>query len=348
MNALFRHGLVIGKFSPLHFGHEFLIDRARAACESVTVLSYSRPELPRCDAASRLAWLRHRAPGVHAVVFDEEGLARWCRIRGVEPRSMPSNDAPDDAQRAFVAWVCLQLLRSRVDAVFTSEAYGDGLADFLTRAFAAAEPGHPGVVHRLVDLHRSAWPLRGTDVRAAPARWRHGVDPFVHADLVPRICIVGGESSGKTTLAHALAEALAAALVPEYGRTHWEQARRDLDLRELQIVAETQVAHEVAAAQSTPPYLVCDTSPLATLAYALLDHGRPSRRLVALSRRRYDLAVLCRPDFPFVQDGTRRSAAWRDAQHALSLELLRRRRLPFIEVSGSVQQRVEQVLGSLK
>ena len=209
MTKRFRHGLVVGKFSPLHRGHEFLIDSARAACERVTVLSYSKPEFPRCDATSRRAWLRHRALGVTAVVFDEKELARLCRIRGAEPRAMPRNDAPDDTQRAFVAWVCLQLLKVRVDAVFTSEVYGDGFAAFLSRAFANEDATHPGVVHHLVDQQRTIWPVRGTEVREAPARWRPWVDPFVYADLVRRICILGGESSGKTTpvsythLAHA-------------------------------------------------------------------------------------------------------------------------------------------------
>lgn len=348
MSGRFRHGLVVGKFSPLHRGHEFLIDSARTACDRVTVLSYSKPELPRCDAASRRAWLEHRAPGVTAVVFNESELARLCRTRGIEPRSMPCNDGPDDEQRAFVAWVCQRLLHDHVDAVFTSEAYGDGFAAFLSREFAKEDATHPGVAHYLVDPHRTTCPVRGTEVREAPARWRQWVDPFVYADLVPRICILGGESSGKTTLACALSQALGAALVPEYGRTHWEQTRQDLGLRDLEVVAGTQVAHEVQAAQLTPSYLVCDTSPLTTLVYALLDHGRPPRRLFTLSRRRYDHIVLCSPDIPFLQDGTRRDAAWRSAQHALTLALLRRRGLPFLEVSGSVDERVAQVLETLK
>jgi NadR type nicotinamide-nucleotide adenylyltransferase len=303
MSTLHRLGLVVGKFSPLHRGHEFLIQRASAACERVVVLSYSKPELAHCRASSRRAWLRHRLPGVRSVVLDDEELARLCRIRRVEPRTIPFNDAADDEQRAFVAWVCQRLLQWQVDAVFTSEAYGDGFAEYLSRAFRAADPDNAGVVHCAVDPSRSNYPVRGTDVRTDPARWRDRVDPFVYADLVRRICILGGESSGKTTLAGALAQTLGAALVPEFGRAYWEQTRQDLGLRELEFVARTQVAHEVEAAQTTPPCLVCDTSPLTTLAYALLDHGAPSRELVTLSRRRYDLIVLCSPDIPFKQDG---------------------------------------------
>jgi HTH-type transcriptional repressor of NAD biosynthesis genes len=349
MSVSLRHrlGLVVGKFSPLHHGHEFLIDSALAACEQVVVLSYSKPELPRCDAATRRAWLRQLFPGVRSVVLDDAELARLCRVCGVEPRELPPNDAADHAQRAFVAWLCQHVLRWPGDAVFTSEAYGYGFAEHLSQEFRAADGTHPGVVHRSVDPGRATYPVRGTDVRADPARWRDRVNPFVYADLVPRVCILGGESSGKTTLAGALAQALGAALVPEYGRTYWEQTRQDLSLPELEFVAQTQVAHEIAAAQATPPCVVCDTSPLSTLVYALLDHDAPSRKLVALSRRRYDLTVVCSPDFPFQQDGTRRDAAWRAAQHGTTLALLRRRGLPVLEVSGSVEARVAQVLEKL-
>ena len=45
-----------------------------------------------------------------------------------------------------------------------------------------------------------------------------------------RLALLGGESSGKTTLAIALAERLHVAWVPEYGRQRWEQCRRTLDV----------------------------------------------------------------------------------------------------------------------
>ena len=42
----YRTGLVVGKFSPLHRGHELVIGAAFAHCAEVVVLSYSRPEFP--------------------------------------------------------------------------------------------------------------------------------------------------------------------------------------------------------------------------------------------------------------------------------------------------------------
>jgi HTH-type transcriptional repressor of NAD biosynthesis genes len=348
VTAQFRHGLVVGKFSPLHRGHEFLITKARDACQQVTVLSYSKPELPRCNAQSRAAWLKHVAQATRVVVLDDVRLARMCRIRGLDQRAIPCNDATDDEQRDFVAWVCSKLLRIRVDAVFTSETYGDGFAAYLSSAFTRDGPGLVNVAHRMVDLHRRSYPVSATQVRAAPAQWIDSLDPYVFADLLPRVCILGGESSGKTTLAGALAQALGYVLIPEYGRTYWEQAGPELGLSDLERIAARQIELEVTAAQLVPTGLVCDTSPLTTLVYALLDHGRPTRQLVGLSRREYDLVVLCAPDFPFVQDGTRRDEPWRTAQHRLTLELLKRRGTSFITVCGPIHDRVSDVLTALK
>ncbi|MFO0291802.1 MAG: AAA family ATPase [Rhodospirillales bacterium] len=348
MSQRFRHGLVVGKFSPLHRGHEFLIGRARSACDDLTVLSWSKPELPRCSAAVRRAWLKCVFPGLRTLAMDDAEIARLCRIRGVEPRPLPPNDASDDTHRAFCAWLCMRVLHVRPDAVFTSEPYGDGFAAHLSLAFRQDDPTHPGVTHCPVDPARAIVPVSGTKVREAPERWRRWVDPFVYADLVHRIAFLGGESSGKTTLANALAETLRGLVVPEYGRRYWEQTRQDLDLPALEHVGRTQLEHEIEAAGAMPPYLLCDTSPLSTLVYALLDHGRPSRGLVALARRRYDHVVVCSPDIPFVQDGTRRDASWRHAQHELTLTLLRRYDSPFLEVTGSVEDRMGQVLRVLQ
>jgi HTH-type transcriptional repressor of NAD biosynthesis genes len=45
---------------------------------------------------------------------------------------------------------------------------------------------------------------------------------------VPRLVLLGAESSGKTTLATALAEVLSTTWVPRYGRTLHEQKHGEL------------------------------------------------------------------------------------------------------------------------
>ena len=45
MSKRFAHGLVVGKFAPLHLGHEWLIRQAQEQCEQLVLLSWAYPEL---------------------------------------------------------------------------------------------------------------------------------------------------------------------------------------------------------------------------------------------------------------------------------------------------------------
>jgi nicotinamide riboside kinase len=69
--------------------------------------------------------------------------------------------------------------------------------------------------------------------------------------------------------------------------------------------------------------------------------GRASARLEALAQRPYDAVFLCSPDFPFVQDGTRRDQQFRLQQDAWYQEQLAQRRIAFSRLSGSLGQRIE-------
>ena len=168
---------------------------------------------------------------------------------------------------------------------------------------------------------------------------------------VKRLALLGGESSGKTTLAHALAQALGTVWVPEYGRQRWEQLRETLSADELVHVAQVQVAWEDEHARSPAArasgWIVCDTTPLTTLQYGLHDHGRVPAALHALADRHYDLSVLCEPDFDFVQDGCRRDAHFRRAQHAWTLAALAERGVQPLIVRGPVEARLAQVRAAL-
>src|SRR4051812_5145184 len=64
----FRCGLVVGKFSPLHRGHEYVIRRAMEDCEEVAIISYSKPEYPGCQAIRRERWLAALFPQTRRLV----------------------------------------------------------------------------------------------------------------------------------------------------------------------------------------------------------------------------------------------------------------------------------------
>ena len=164
---------------------------------------------------------------------------------------------------------------------------------------------------------------------------------------IKRMALLGGESSGKTTLARALAAQLQTVWVPEYGRELWESVRRTLTVDELVQVARRQVQLEERAAALATGWLVCDTTPLTTLQYCLHDHATAPAALTALAQRHYDLTVVCEPDFEFVQDGARRDDAFRAEQHAWTLARLAERGVAWLAVCGPLAARVERVIENI-
>jgi HTH-type transcriptional regulator, transcriptional repressor of NAD biosynthesis genes len=331
-----RRGLVVGKFSPLHRGHELLIETALADCDELFIISYSKPELPGCEPARREAWLAELFPSARRLVVGNTSLA-------VPP--VPDNDDPPVAHRRFVGALCWTCLGTTIDVVYTSEDYGEPFARELTAYFRGRAPGPPAVEHVAVDPARARVPISASRIRADVHGMREWLSPAVYASFVQRIGILGGESSGKTTLAEALARACGTAWVPEYGRALWEERGGALRFDDLLAIARRQIADEDAAVRRANRFLFCDSTPLTTLFYCrdLFDRADPA--LERLSARPYDLIVLCAPDFPFVQDGTRRDEAFRARQHAWYLERLSG--TPWVLATGSVADRVAAIRAAL-
>lgn len=323
----FALGLVVGKFAPLHRGHLWLIDQAAAQCERVLVLSYSNPEFPGCSPQARRRWLAECCRGHEVVVLDAH--------------EVPPNDAPDAVQQRFLATLLRDRLQRRPDAMFASEAYLQPCAAVLAEAF-----GHP-VAAVMGDPQRLKLDVSATRVRARPVDWLELLPPVVRADVVPRIVLLGGESTGKTTLAAALALRLGTAWVAEYGRELWECQGGHLQPADMPLIAQRQWQREVDAARQSRGPLVCDTSALTTLGYALWTHGHADAELAMLADRPYDLTVLCGDGVPFVQDGTRRDAGFRSEQQRWYRTQLASRGIRWVEVEGTVASRVAQVVSAM-
>lgn len=344
----FAKGLVVGKFSPLHRGHQLVIDTALAQCREVFVISYAKPEFEGCGRAARDAWIAALYPQVTRLVIDDEALAELALQAGVAPRTIPDEAAPEDEHRAFVGWLCLFILRTTVDAVFTSEDYGDGFAAVLTRYFAVHAGVPVPVQHVCVDKPRAAVPISGTRLRGETGLHRRFLSDSVRASLVERIAILGGESSGKTSLAQALAEHLGTMWVAEYGRELWDRRAGELHYADMLDIATVQVERETKAAAAANRWLICDTTPLTTVSFSQVMFGKVDARLQKLAERPYHHTLLCAPDINFVQDGTRREAAFRERQHDWYVRELTSRGVAFVDVAGPLASRVDSAVAVLE
>ena len=339
----FHTGLVIGKFAPLHRGHQFLLDRASAQCERLVILSWSVPELPGCEPERREQWLQALYPGTQIVVLDNQRLADWCARERLAVVALPRNEDEAEVHRRFVGWLLRELMHTGVDAVFTSEAYGDGLASALTAMQGGARP----VVHEEIDRGRTRYPISGTRVRADVHASRHTLDPLVYADFVERIAVLGGESTGKTTLSAALAQELDTAWVPEYGRELWQARSGKLVFADMLEIARTQVEREDEAARHARRYLVCDTTPLTTLLYSQFMFDRADPQLELLAERSYRRTLFCAGDFEFVQDGTRQPVDFQRRQQAWYVHEFSRRNICALRMTGSLGDRIHAAMRGL-
>ncbi len=127
------------------------------------------------------------------------------------------------------------------------------------------------------------------------------------------ICLIGAESTGKTTLAQTLAAHFKCPWVPEYLREFCESRDRTPTRIEQSLILETQVIREsgalVCARIANARYVFCDTAPLLTAIYSEFVFGDQS--LFPRARElqtRYALTLILEPDIAWVADAQRDGA----------------------------------------
>lgn len=151
-------GFLLGKFLPPHCGHIYLIETARRQVDHLTVLvcSLQREPIP---GELRYQWVRDLFPTVNVQHFADD---------------IPQY--PHEHPDFWALWLkaVRRYLPTGPDLVFSSEAYGDRLAEVL------------GARPVCVDLARATFPVSGSAVRADPARYRHLLPPAVQTYFAER------------------------------------------------------------------------------------------------------------------------------------------------------------------
>ncbi len=161
---------------------------------------------------------------------------------------------------------------------------------------------------------------------------------------VQRVAILGAESSGKSTLAAALAEQYGTVWVPEYLREFVDVNGRVPREADQYPIARIQMEREDHAAAIATRFVFCDTTPLMTAIYSRWYWGRVDAQLAKLeSRHNYAFTLVTAPDSPWEADGLQReSEQVRQDIHEQVLEMLTDRGIAYLLVSGGLQQRVLQ------
>jgi NadR type nicotinamide-nucleotide adenylyltransferase len=172
---------------------------------------------------------------------------------------------------------------------------------------------------------------------------------------IPKVRIIGAESTGKTTLARDLAARFHTAWVPEFGRAYTEAGKGGFSeglwvSEEFVIIANAQNRMEDEASKKEAVQkaglLVCDTDALATAIWHERYMGFWSKEVASYSEGRdFALTLLTAMDVPFVQDGFRDGERLRRWMTARFEEALESRKIPFHWIEGSQAERLEQAVG---
>lgn len=175
--------LVVGRFLPLHRGHVALLEQAARARRRMTVVVVDDGEGP-ARGEVRAGWLRQLGIGDLEVRVVEGGL--------FDARS----------QSSMIAWgprITAQL-DERPRVLVTTDAKDKALSEALGVKMAQLRREHP---------------VTSAQIRADPTRhWEHLAAP-ARAYFVQRVCLIGPEGTGKTTLASRLATHFKTRWVPE-------------------------------------------------------------------------------------------------------------------------------------
>ena len=122
-----------------------------------------------------------------------------------------------------------------------------------------------------------------------------------------RVALLGAESTGKTTLAAEIADAMTARgykvkLVTEVLREWCEREQRTPRQDEQATIAHEQARRALAPVAAD--FVIADTTPLMTAVYSqLLFSDESLHPFAAEHQRHYDLTLLTGLDMPWVADG---------------------------------------------
>ena len=166
---------------------------------------------------------------------------------------------------------------------------------------------------------------------------------------VKRVCLIGPESTGKTTLAKELAREFNATYVPEFGRYYCEVFGNECDVEDLRAIVRGHNLMVQFAERKAFRLLILDTDAVMTAIWAdVLLGSRPDD----LDRVDVpaDFYLLTDVDVPFQADAIRYFPEQVKRSDMLSRcrKELERRALAFAFISGSREARAKEAVAAIR
>lgn len=317
---MLKCGLTLGKFAPLHKGHQLVIETALSEMDEVLVMIYDCEETA-VPLTIRANWLRKIYP-------DIQVIEAWDGPTEV-------GDTPE-IKKKHEDYILRRLESKKITHFYCSEFYGEHVSRAL------------GAINRIVDTERKTVPISATQVRKDPYAFRQYLHPDVYRDLITNVVFLGAPSTGKTTIASELAKYYDTVWMPEYGREYWEkhQVNRRLSLSQLVAIAIGHLEREEALLWQANQYLFTDTNALTTYQFSMYYHNTVAPELAELAYQassRYDLVFVCQTDIPYNDTWDRSGEANRKTfQKQIESDLILRK-IPFFRLQGNLDTRIQIV-----
>lgn len=338
----YRTAVVAGKFLPFHNGHRSLILRAVDVADHVDVILVANEKKDNID------------PNIRALSIYEELVGQPIRVHIVD--DIYTNDTTEESSVVWAEYT-RAILGYTPDVVVASEDYGSRWARCLGADF---------VMH---DQARLEIPVSGTMCRENAFENVEYMPQATRRYMLPRVVVLGAESTGTTTLADQLGSHYKTVVVPEVGRLLDEQAvdsgtyRGDdaWDDQRFWLTSRAQDAMEERYAEKANGVLICDTDSLATGVWYEYYNRKGTTNgdswpfLFAGMRQaaKHSLYILTWDDIPFTQDerGTRTGEdlrRWHTEQFREVLDLYLPPGVDYIIVKGSREERFEKALAAVE
>lgn len=169
-------------------------------------------------------------------------------------------------------------------------------------------------------------------------------------NAVKNILILGGESTGKSTLASALARHYQTVFVPEYARTYLDELNAPYVETDLLFIAQAQLALEEALREEAHQFLFCDTGLDVLAVWSQHRYGRVDPFILnGPLANSYDAILVTAPDFPWEADPQREHPKEEDRLYFFAWyeQIAMASNKPYAIIEGEGAARVEQAIAFL-